>query len=144
MPPSPSRIRRQALAGRSASLAAWASQVQALRGLRDAAERSLALWRDATAILPPTLRSGVQPGRWDDGVWTLTAASSAVAAKLKQLRPQLLRELGARGHPLCEVRIRVHPAAPPPPPPQPLLATPCPEAARQRLAALRRRWLEGR
>lgn len=139
---SPSRARRRPLAGRSASLAVWAGRTDALQGLRDAAEQSQRLWRDAAAMLPPTLRGAVQPGRFEDGVWTLTAASSAVAAKLKQFQPQLLRELPARGHALRDLRIRVRPAAAPPAQPRPVLATPCPHAARQKLAALRRRWSE--
>ena len=57
----------------------------------------------------PALLGGVQPGRWQEGVWSLTARSSAVAAKLSQFKPTLLRHLQERGFALRDIRIRVQP-----------------------------------
>lgn len=129
-------------APRSGSLAVWARRATPLEALRDPALLSRRLWQDAKAVLPAPMVGAIQPGRLQDGIWTLTASSSAVAAKLSQFKPRLLHALRDQGHPLQEVRIRVRPssAAGSAVQPQPVLATTCPEAVRKRFAALRQRF----
>ena len=91
------------------SLSAWAQITLPIAALRDAALLSRRMWDAAQQVLPAALLSGVQPGRWQEGVWSLTASSSAVAAKLSQFKPTLLRELQAGGFAVRDIRIRVQP-----------------------------------
>jgi hypothetical protein len=58
-------------------------------------------------VLPPALANAVLPGKWDDTTWTLLARSSAVAAKLQQLTPQMLATLTARGRNVTAIKVRV-------------------------------------
>ncbi|MGC8806110.1 MAG: DciA family protein [Thiomonas sp.] len=120
------------------SLAAWAQVTLPLAALRDAALLSRRMWEVAQRVLPAALLGGVQPGRWQEGVWSLTASSSAVAAKLSQFKPTLLRDLQAGGFAVRDIRIRVQPreqrraAAPQPPSQEPS----CPSSVQARLRAL--------
>jgi len=88
--------------------------------LRDALERSapLALLRgrlresDARydtlrGVLPQALAPHVRPGAIDNDAWTLLAANTAVAAKLRQLQPRLESALADHGWPARALRIRV-------------------------------------
>lgn len=122
-------------------LAAWAQVAQPLAALREAALQSRRMWDAAQPLLPAALRDAVQPGRLADAVWSLTASSSAVAAKLSQFKPVVLQHLQQRGFALRDIRIRVqpqqrHPAMPAPPLPQ---AAACPPDVLERLRALRTR-----
>ncbi|MGC8507002.1 MAG: DciA family protein [Thiomonas sp.] len=121
------------------SLAAWAQVTLPLAALRDAALLSRRMWQVAQRVLPAALLGGVQPGRWQEGVWSLTASSSAVAAKLSQFKPTLLRDLQAGGFAVRDIRIRVQPreerraaAAPQSPSQEPS----CPSSVQARLRAL--------
>jgi hypothetical protein len=58
-------------------------------------------------VLPPALANAVLPGKWDGTTWTLLARSSAVAAKLQQLTPQMLTTLTARGRNVTAIKVRV-------------------------------------
>lgn len=122
-------------------LSAWAQVTLPLAALRDAALQSRRMWDAAQPVLPAALRDAVQPGRLADAVWSLTASSSAVAAKLSQFKPVLLSHLQQCGFVLRDIRIRVQPqhdrrtaaahALPP--------AAPCPPDVLERLRALRTR-----
>jgi hypothetical protein len=130
---SPPPLRRGA-----ARLSAWAQITPPIATLRDAALLSRQMWCTCTALLPAALQTGVQPGRWHDGVWSLTASSSAVAAKLSQFKPLLLQHLQQHGFALRDIRIRVQPRAvvTAPPPAGTAPATACPQAVAARLRAL--------
>ncbi|WP_449369559.1 DciA family protein [Thiomonas sp.] len=122
------------------SLSAWAQLTPPIAVLRDAALQSRRMWDAAQQTLPAALAGGVQPGRWHEGIWSLTASSSAVAAKLSQFKPTLLRHLQESGFALRDIRIRVQPrgerqvqAAPlPTQPPS------CPDAVKARLRQLQK------
>ena len=58
-------------------------------------------------VLPVTLRPHIQAGPLEEGVWCLLAASTAVAAKLRQLTPTLLAQLHNRGLAVASIRIKV-------------------------------------
>ena len=89
--------------------------------LRDALDRSAPLallqqrLRESNArfdslrwTLPPALAPHVQPGPVDAEGWTLLAANTAVAAKLRQLQPRLETALLGAGWPAGTLRIKVH------------------------------------
>ena len=134
--PAPSWVQRG-----SGSVSAWARATPSLAPLRDAAAVSAQMWHGVATLLPPALRGGVQPGRWQDAVWSLTASSSAVAAKLSQFKPTLLLRLQEQGFAVRDVRIRVQPQAERTgrATPAVLQTAPCPAAVRARLQALRTR-----
>ncbi|OYV32863.1 MAG: hypothetical protein B7Z83_10285 [Thiomonas sp. 20-64-5] len=91
------------------SLSAWAQVTLPIAALREAALLSRRMWDAAQQVLPAALSSGVQAGRLQEGVWSLTASSSAVAAKLSQFKPTLLHHLQQSGFVLRDIRIRVQP-----------------------------------
>jgi hypothetical protein len=71
--------------------------------LRQSQQRFAAL----APVLPPALRAHVRAGPIDDQNWTLLAANPAVAAKLRQLLPDVAQQLNAAGWPAVEIRVRV-------------------------------------
>lgn len=62
-------------------------------------------------LLPAPLRAAVRPGPLDETGWVLLADSPAVAAKLRQMLPQLGTALVAAGWPEAVVKIKVQPRA---------------------------------
>jgi hypothetical protein len=63
---------------------------------------------DALAdVLPGLLRQHVRAGPLDEDGWTLLAANSAVAAKLRHLLPTLLETLVAKGWQATSIRVKV-------------------------------------
>lgn len=62
-------------------------------------------------MLPPTLRTLVQAGPIDEGVWHLLTPSNAAAAKIRQFAPAMVSMLQAKDLPIKEVRIKVNPSA---------------------------------
>lgn len=62
-------------------------------------------------LLPETLRAAVRPGPLDDKGWVLLADSPAVAAKLRQLLPQLSAALVAAGWSEASLKVKVLPRA---------------------------------
>ena len=58
-------------------------------------------------VLPPALAPHVRPGPLDAQGWTLLAANTAVAAKLRQLQPRLEAALLDGGWPAGALRIKV-------------------------------------
>ncbi|WP_245800429.1 DciA family protein [Thiomonas intermedia] len=123
------------------SLSAWARVTQPIAALQDAASQSHQMWLCVRPLLPQALLEGVRAGRWHDGVWSLTASSSAVAAKLSQFKPTLLHQLRAQGHDVRDIRIRVQPqgAQAAPMAAAATLEPLCPPAVKARLQALLRR-----
>lgn len=61
------------------------------------------------AQLPSVLVPHVRAGPLDDEAWTLLAANSAVAAKLRQLAPAVEDALREGGWPQRTLRIRICP-----------------------------------
>ncbi len=78
-----------------------------LTRLVDRLRQSQARFDTVHPHLPAPLRPHVRPGPLDDRGWTLLAANPAVAAKLRQLLPDVVQGLQAAGWPPVEVRIRV-------------------------------------
>jgi hypothetical protein len=66
---------------------------------------------DALAdVLPGLLRQHLRAGPLDDDGWTILAANSAVAAKLRHLLPTLAETLVARGWQATAIRVKVQSA----------------------------------
>ncbi len=57
--------------------------------------------------IPEAMRGQVKPGPIDDKGWSLLAANSAVASKLRQLLPEFEQSLLNRGWQGTPIRIRV-------------------------------------
>lgn len=74
--------------------------------MRDSSQR----FQSIRAALPAPLADQIKPGPIDADGWTLLAANSAVAAKLRQLVPDLQSTLVAAGHADVPIRIRILPA----------------------------------
>src|SRR4051794_6993968 len=63
---------------------------------------------DALAdVLPALLRPHLRAGPLDDDGWTLLAANSAVASKLRHLLPTLAETLVAKGWQATSIRVKV-------------------------------------
>ena len=63
---------------------------------------------DALAdVLPGLLRQHLRAGPLDDDGWTLLAANSAVASKLRHLLPTLAETLVAKGWQATAIRVKV-------------------------------------
>ena len=58
-------------------------------------------------LLPPALRASVKAGPVEDGVWCLLVANNAVAAKLRQLLPDLTAHLRSKGWNVTQIRLKV-------------------------------------
>jgi len=63
---------------------------------------------DALAdVLPGLLRQHLRAGPLDDDGWTILAANSAVASKLRHLLPMLAEALLAKGWQATAIRVKV-------------------------------------
>ena len=63
---------------------------------------------DALAdVLPGLLRQHLRAGPLDDDGWTILAANSAVASKLRHLLPTLAETLVAKGWQATPIRVKV-------------------------------------
>ena len=62
-------------------------------------------------LLSAGLRAGVRAGPLDDQAWVLLADNNAVAAKLRQLLPQLAQTLTAAGWAERVLKVKVLPRA---------------------------------
>jgi hypothetical protein len=74
--------------------------------MRDSRQR----FQSIQPALPASLAGQLKPGPIDADGWTLLAANSAVAAKLRQLVPDLQSTLNAAGHSNLPIRVRILPA----------------------------------
>jgi len=82
--------------------ASLASLLQGHRRSHDCFER-------VRPCLPFALRDSVRTGPIEAGRWTLFAENSSVAAKLRQLVPDLLAAAAAHDPAITELRIRILP-----------------------------------
>ena len=81
--------------------------VRLAQRVRDSQARLAAL----SALLPTALAAQVRSGPLDDEGWTLLAANTAVAAKLRQMLPLLAQELADQGWPARTLKVKVLVAA---------------------------------
>jgi len=81
----------------SPTLASLAARV------RDTNERL----RAVLDLVPPDMRSAIQAGPVEDGVWCMLVQGSAAAAKLRQLVPMLQSRLRSKGWEDATIRIKV-------------------------------------
>ena len=87
--------------GEALAQAAPLVQLQAL------VRASNALYAQVAPLLPPALAAQVRPGPLGDEGWTLLAANTAVAAKLRQWLPRLESAVGALRPQGSRIRIHV-------------------------------------
>jgi hypothetical protein len=71
--------------------------------VRDTNERL----RAVIDLVPAEMRSAIQAGPVEDGVWCVLVQGSAAAAKLRQLVPMLQTRLQNRGWDNTTIRIKV-------------------------------------
>ena len=81
----------------SATLASLTARLQASQACLQAVQ----------PLLPAALRPSVQAGPLENGQWCLIVRSSAVAAKLRQLLPDLQQRLVNHGLPVTAIRVKV-------------------------------------
>jgi hypothetical protein len=96
-PVTPNALRIEEALSRSAPLAHLQRLLQESNARFDAVRN----------CLPPTLALHVKPGPVDDEGWSLLAANSAVASKLRQLLPRMEQTLHARGWQVTAIRVKV-------------------------------------
>ena len=77
--------------------------VRLAQRVRDSQARLVAV----SALLPAQLANQVRSGPLDDEGWTLLAANTAVAAKLRQMLPLLVQALTDQGWPARALRVKV-------------------------------------
>lgn len=104
-PPRPA----SALPSATQALADALAASEPLARLTERLRQSRARFSLIEPLLPPAMRAAVQPGPIDEASFCLLATSSAVAAKLRQLAPQLQAALAAQGlgEPPIRVKLRV-------------------------------------
>jgi len=83
-----------------------------LRVLTEQSRRLLHLQQQIKAIVPAGIASQVNVGGLTSGTLTITAASGAAAAKLRQLQPRLLKHLQRDERELNSLRIVVQVPSP--------------------------------
>ncbi len=81
----------------------------ALGRLSERLRLSSAMFRAISPLLPAALAASVQPGPIDQDGWSLLCANAAVAAKLRQLVPNLEDRLRDQNHVVAAIRIKVLP-----------------------------------
>jgi hypothetical protein len=82
-------------------------QSQALAQLLQRLRQSQARLACIRELLPEPLRGVVRAGPLDEAGWSLLVPSGAVAAKLRQLMPDLQAALQHQGWPDLAIRIKV-------------------------------------
>ncbi|UCH47929.1 MAG: DUF721 domain-containing protein [Betaproteobacteria bacterium] len=78
-----------------------------LRPLTEQSRHLLHIQQVVRAMLPDGMASQVSVGCFDSGTLTLTSASGAAAAKLRQLKPRLLKQLRRDERELNSIKIVV-------------------------------------
>ena len=91
----------------STPLQRYIGQADPLARLRDHAERLLRLDSAVQRALPEHLRNSCHVANIRQDVLVIHTGSGAVAAKLRQLAPGILRALHGEGMLLSELRVRV-------------------------------------
>lgn len=74
-----------------------------LERLRESAARHAV----ATTVVPAPLAAQLKPGPLDETGWTLLAANTAVAAKLRHWLPRIEEALAAKGWKPTTIRVHV-------------------------------------
>jgi hypothetical protein len=59
------------------------------------------------SLIPQALRSSVQAGPIDEGVWCLLVSSNAAAAKVRQLLPLIQSRLTGKGWKVTSIRLKI-------------------------------------
>lgn len=94
------------LASPAISVSEAALQATGLAQLARLAAQSEQWLQSVENLIPERLRPAIQAGPIDGPTWCMLVRGSAAAAKLRQLLPNILSQLRARG---CEVTsIRLH------------------------------------
>lgn len=93
--------------GRVVAIAGALAESPALARLSERLRESQARYATALPCLPIALRPHVVPGPVDERGWCLLADSAAIAAKLRQLLPDVSACLAQAGWPALKLRIRV-------------------------------------
>ncbi len=78
-----------------------------LAGLLARVRASQARLDDLADVLPGLLRQHLRAGPLDDEGWTILAANSAVASKLRHLLPTLAETLVTKGWQATSIRVKV-------------------------------------
>lgn len=86
-----------------------------LRPLLSRAQILTALQRQFASVAPPYLAQSCQVTGLQGGILAIAAANSTVAAKLRQLAPELVVLMQNRGGEVSGIRVKVQVTAPPPP-----------------------------
>jgi hypothetical protein len=103
-----------------------------LRHLADRAARMQALQQCYTACVPPSLARASRVGQLENQVLTICSDNGAVAAKLRQLAPELMRQFQRRNIGVADIQVRVQISVPPPQP-RPATVTPLSAGGRERV-----------
>ena len=85
-----------------------------LRLIADKAQQLLALQQHYDQIVPPALRRSSRVIQLDQQTLVIAAFNSAIAAKLRQLAPDIAQNLQQYGHEVTVIQIRVQVGYPPP------------------------------
>mgnify|MGYP001765159024 CR=1 FL=1 len=83
-----------------------------LARLREVAQASSRHFDRIRPLIPASLRTSIQPGPIEDGVWCLLVDSNATAAKLRQLLPSLIEGLPDEADRPRSIRVRVRSPGP--------------------------------
>ena len=86
---------------------------QELRQLSLKAEQLLALQRHYEQIAPPSLMRASRALQFEQQTLTLAANNSAMAAKLRQLAPDMIQLFQKRGCEVTRIQVRVQVTLPP-------------------------------
>jgi len=78
-----------------------------LARLQQLLQESKARFEAIRPALPAALAASVAPGPINEDAWTLLAANSSAAAKLRQLRPRLETVLRERGWEPSSIQVKV-------------------------------------
>ncbi|MFZ5531080.1 MAG: DciA family protein [Pseudomonadota bacterium] len=89
------------------TLAHYLQTADTLRAYTRQAQRLTEVAQALARILPPAVRHGARPACWNAGTLVITTDNGAIAAKLKQLTPDLLFKLKNQGHEVSAIRIAV-------------------------------------
>jgi hypothetical protein len=78
-----------------------------LARLMDLQRESNARLQAITALIPTTLRSQVQAGPIEDGVWCLLLSNNTTAAKIRQLLPAFESHLRVHSLDVKSIRLKI-------------------------------------
>lgn len=86
----------------------------ALRLIANKAQQLLALQQHYEQVVPPALRRASRVMQLDQQTLVIAAFNSPIAAKLRQLAPDIVQRLQQCGHEVTVIQIRVQVGYPPP------------------------------